>query len=251
MSEIPEFLDQEPIPGSAGEMSLVETWIAAFTKPNEGTFAEIAAQSRANSTNAFLWVFVASLITSFATLIAQSVGVGSMGGFRELLPPELARELPMGGGGSAIGFGTVICGTPVAAIVAVFVFAISVGLMQWVAKMFGGTGSFDKLAYTFSAITVPYSVIAAVLTLFGMIPYVGILTGLVSFGLSIYILVLEVLAVKAVNNLDTGKAIGAVFLPGFVIALFVCCCAAIVVGGLASLGPSINDVFNEINQSLY
>lgn len=248
MSEIPEFLDQEPAPGSVGgEMSLVETWIAAFTKPNESTFAEIAAQPGASTGKAFLWVFVASLLTSFASLISRSVGFGNMGDLQRFLPPEIARDIPMNVP-SWFGFGTVICGTPVAALLAVIGFAIGAALIQWVAKLFGGTGSFDKLAYTFSAIMVPYSVVVAVLTLIGMIPIVGYLTGLVSFGLLFYMLVLEVQAVKAVNGLDTGKAVGAVLIPGFAIFFFICCC---VIVALAAMGPVIENVFNQISQGLY
>jgi len=235
------------VPESGPVMSLVETWIAAITKPNEGTFTRIAAQPGATAGKAFLWVFLASIFTSFASLLVQAVGMGGqMDMFRRFLPPELARELPVGAAPS-IGFGTVICGAPVGAIVSVIGFAIAVALVQWVAKLFGGTGSFDKLAYTFSAITVPFSVISAVLALIGIIPFIGILTGLISFGLFIYVIVLEVLAVKAVNGLDTGKAVGAVLLPALVLFLFICCC---IIAGIALLGPAISGVFDSINQSL-
>jgi hypothetical protein len=222
-----EYSNEPVTPEGGSEMSLVDTWIAAFTKPNEGTFAKIAAQPGATTSKAFLWVFVASLITSFASLVAQAANFGGgMGFLRQYLPPEIARDLPLGGAPS-FGFGTVICGTPVAAVFAVIGFAIGVALIQWVAKLFGGIGSFEKLAYAFSAITVPYSVVAAVLLLLGIIPFVGILTGLVSFALSIYVIVLEVFAVKAVNRLDTGKAVGAVLLPVVVIFLLVCCCVVL------------------------
>ena len=242
-------LSNDPmIPDSEPEMSLIETWIAAVTKPNESTFARIISQPGATTGKAFLWVFVASLIASFASLIAQAVSVGSqMGGLEQFLPPEITRELPTGMGGPAFGFGTVICGTPVTAIFSVIGFAIGVALVQWVAKLFGGTGTFEKLAYAFSTITVPYSVVAAVFALLGIIPFVGILTGLASFAMSIYVLVLEVLAVKAVNNLDTGKAVGSVVLPGLVIFLLICCCAVI---AAAAMGPMIGDVFSEITNGL-
>lgn len=244
MSEFPN----EPVaPESQPEMSLIDTWISAVTKPNESTFARIVAQPGATAGKAFLWVFLASLLTSFASLIVQAVGFGGqMDTIREFLPPEVARELPVGAAPS-FGFGTVICGAPVGAVFSVLGFAIAVALIQWVAKLFGGTGSFDKLAYAFSAITVPYSVVAAVLALIGIIPFVGILTGLISFALAIYVVVLEVLAVKAVNGLDTGKAVGAVLLPILVIFLLICCCA--VVFGVA-MGSVIGEVFDSINQSL-
>jgi hypothetical protein len=242
-----EFSDEPMVPESSPSMSLVETWISAVTKPNEGTFAQIVAQPGATAGKAFLWVFLASLLTSFASLVVQAVGVGGqMDMFREFLPPEIARELPVGAAPS-VGFGTAICGAPVGALFAVLGFAIGVGLIQWVAKLFGGTGSFDKLAYAFSAITVPVSVVSAVLALIGIIPIIGILTGLISFALAIYAIVLQVLAVKAVNGLDTGRAAGSVLLPGLVVFLFICCC---VIGGLILMGPAIGEVFDSINQSL-
>jgi len=242
-----EFSNEPMAPDSNPEMSMVETWMAAVTKPSEGTFAKIAAQPGATTSKAFLWVFLASLITSFASFIAQAVNFGGrMGGLSQYLPPEIARELPIGAAPS-VGFGTVICGAPVAAIFAVLFFAIGTGLIQWVAKLFGGTGSFEKLAYAFSAITVPYSVVTAVLTLVGIIPIIGILTGLVGFGLFFYVIVLNVFAVKAVNNLDTGKAVGSVLLPGLVIFALICCCTILAV---AVMGPMIGNVFDSINQSL-
>ena len=55
-----EFSNDPIVPESGPTMSLVETWIAAVTKPNEGTFAQIAAQPGATAGKAFLWVFLAS-----------------------------------------------------------------------------------------------------------------------------------------------------------------------------------------------
>ena len=242
-----EFSNEPMIVDSNAEMSLIDMWIAAVTKPSEQTFSQIAAQPSASTGKALLWVFLASLVSSFASLVVQAFSFGSgMGNFEQFLPPELARELPMQSAPS-FGFGTVICGTPVYALFTVLGFVIGVALIQWVAKLFGGIGSFDKLAYAFSAITVPASVAAAVLALLGIIPFVGILTGLASFALSIYVIVLEVLAVKAVSGLDTGKAVGSVLLPGVVIGLLICCC---MIAGLALLGPVIGDVFSEITQGL-
>jgi hypothetical protein len=246
MSDELEFFDNDAPSGA--EMSMVETWIAAVTKPSESTFAEIAAQPGATTGKAFLWVGLASLVTAFISAITQSVGKGSaMDMYRDFLPPDLAYALPSGGG-SGMSFGAIICGAPLGAILGVIFFAIGVGLIQWVAKLFGGTGSYEKLAYTFAAITVPVSAVMAVLSLLGLIPFIGVLFGIASFGVSIYSIVLQVLAVKAVNGLDTGKAVGSVLLPGLVIFIFVCCCVVI---GVAAMGPMIGEVFNEINQGLY
>ena len=240
-----EYSNEPIVPGRGPEMSLIDTWIDAFIKPKEETYDRIVAQPGASASKAFLWVFVASLLTSLVSLVA-SMGGQQMENLRQLLPPEIASQLPAGAD-PTFGIGTVICGAPVGALFAVLGFAIGTALVQWVAKLFGGTGTFDKLAYAFSSITVPYSVVASILALLGLIPFVGILTGLISFAMSIYLIVLEVLAVKAVNRLDTGKAVGSVLLPGLVIALLICCC---VIAGFALLGPMLGDVFEGINQSL-
>lgn len=218
-------------------MSLIDTWINAFTKPREETYARIVAQPSASASKAFLWVFLASLLTSLVSVVASLSG--QMETFRQMLPPEIANQLPAGADAS-VGIGTVICGAPIGALFAVLFFAISTGLVQWVAKLFGGTGTFDKLAYAFSSFAVPYSVIASILTLLSIIPFVGILTGLISFALSIYVIVLEVLAVKAVNRLDTGKAVGAVLLPWLAIVLIVCCCLIV---GISVLAPAMGETF--------
>ena len=244
-----EFSNTPMMAGNEPEMTLIETWMAVVTQPKVETFEKIAAQPSASTGKAVLWIFIASLVASFASLVAQAASIGSqMGGWQQFLPPEVAHEIPMDIAPSAgLGFGAVICGTPVAAAFSVLMFLISTALIQWVAKLFGGTGSFEKLAYTFSAITVPYSVVSAVLTFVGIIPIIGILTGLLGFGLAIYVIVLEVMAIRAVNHLDTGKAIGSILLPGLVFGFFICCCFAI---GAAAMGPMIGEVFDSINQSL-
>jgi hypothetical protein len=116
-----------------------------------------------------------------------------------------------------------------------------------VARMFKGTGTFSQLAYTVAAISVPVSLVSSILTPFSGIQYVNICTGLLSLGLVLYALVLEVMAVKAVNKFGWGEAAGSVLLPSVVL----CCCVSIVVFGIiGALGPVLNDTFNSINQSL-
>jgi hypothetical protein len=126
-------------------------------------------------------------------------------------------------------------------------FALFVAIIQWIAKLFGGAGTYEKLLYAFAAITVPFTIVSSLFALLSMIPYVGICAGIFSFGLSIYALVLQVMAVKAVNRFGWGQAAGSVFIPGCVVFIL---CACVVIGGLMLLAPMIGDVFSGINQSL-
>ena len=244
MSEELEFFDDNNAPPpSGGEMTAFETWIAAVTKPNANTFAEIAAQPGATTGKALLWVALASLVTAFFGALSQTVSAGSsMEMLKDMLPPDVAYAIPSGAGGAGMSIGAVICGAPLGAILGIIFFAIGVALILWIAKLFGGGGEFEKLAYTFAAIMVPIAAVNAGLSLLGMIPFIGILFGLISFGVSIYSLVLHVFAVQAVTGLDTGKSAASVLIPGLVAFLFICCCLVL---GVAVMGASMGEIFNQ------
>jgi hypothetical protein len=89
--------------------------------------------------------------------------------------------------------------------------------------------------------------VSGLLASLNSIPYVAICSSVLVIGISLYSLYLEIVAVKAVNGFDWGKAVGSVLIPFFAI-LFVCGC--LVIGSLMLLGPVIGDVFSTINQSL-
>jgi hypothetical protein len=153
------------------------------------------------------------------------------------------------GGGGSVGAALIggLCASPLAGLLSIVFFALFVALIQWIAKLFGGTGRYEKLLYAFAAITVPFTLVSSLFALLGLIPFVGICTGIISFGLSIYALVLQVMAVKAVNRFGWGQAIGSLLTPLIVILIL---CACVVIVSLMLLGPVIGNVFSEINQGL-
>jgi hypothetical protein len=234
-----------PRPGPAGWLPV---WIKAVTKPNEMTFAEITAGPEATSKTAFLWIFIAGTLSALVSGILGVI-ISALGFQRQINIPGFEQFQNLSGGGETTGVSlvTTICSAPLAGLFTVLFFAIGVAIVQWIAKLFGGSGSFDKLAYAMAAISVPFSVVSMILTPFGAIPILGICTGLLSFGLGIYALVLEIMAVKGVNGFGWGPAIGSVLIPGLVLVFL---CACIVGASLAFLGPVIGDVFRQINQSL-
>lgn len=226
----------EPVsPEPAGVAGWFDVWMKAVTKPNEQTYVDLASSSTGKTTTAFLWIFIGSLVSFFFASLVQGAVM------RQLFQQFGMDAAPRSFGTSLI---TAICGAPIAAVVSVVFFAAFAGVVQWIAKMFGGKGTFEQLLYVFAAISVPFTLVSAVLTLLGAIPYVGACFGILSFALSIYALVLEVMAVKGVNNFGWGQAVGSLLLPVFVIF----CCVAVVVGGMvAALGPAIRDTFNQVN----
>jgi hypothetical protein len=235
-----EQMNAPMLPPPSGVSEWVAVWRDALTKPSDQTFARIAQSPNAKLTTALLWVFLGSLVNAlFGSLVQgpiirqmmQNAGLG-------------ANEIP---GMAGRGLLTVICGAPIGAVISVVLFVVVVGVVQLIAKMFGGRGAFEQLAYAISAIVVPFTLINSLFTLLAAIPYVVYCAGLVSFLFLIYVVVLEVMAVKGVNQFGWGQAAASLLLPFLVL----CCCLSLgVIGILRVLGPGVSDIFNSIQQSL-
>ena len=188
----------------------------------------------------YLWVFLTSIVSSLITLLVQGSTIRSQLGQAGL------GEQQFGGGFGAVAV-TLLCGTPIAAVLGAVFFAIFAAIVQWIAKMFGGKGTNDQLAYTLAAISAPYALVSSVLILLSAIPFVGLCFSVLAALGGIYAIVLAVMAVKAVNQFDWLPAIGSYFIPGLVVFL-VCCCLAAVVATVT--GAALGNVFSTLNQSL-
>jgi Flp pilus assembly pilin Flp len=220
----------------AGIAGWFSTWMRAITKPNEQTFVELANSRNAKATTAYLWVFLGSLITFFFASLVQGDIMANL--MQNAGVSDGAYSTGLGGGLFAA-----ICGAPIGGVISVVMFAVVTAIVQWIAKMFGGRGTFDQLAYTLAAIYTPFSLISAVLTLLAAIPFVGACFGIVSLVASLYALVLQVMAVKGVNQFGWGQAIGSLLIPVFVVF---CCVAVVVTSMLSLLAPAISETFNSI-----
>jgi len=231
--------------GSSGVAGWFSTWMTAVTKPNEQTFSVLAEHPDAMSVNrALVWVFLAgtisALISGVLQAILQLVGFAQAPGLSDLFGGNAQQ-------GVGLTFVIAICSSPIAGALGALFFAIGVGIIQWVAKMFKGTGTFTQLSYTIAAISVPFSLISSFITPFSVIPYVNICTGLISLLLGLYAIVLQLMAIKGVNKFGWGEALGSMFLPSIVLA---CCIAIPIIGLMTALGPQVGDVFSSINNSL-
>lgn len=229
-----------PMPAATSGMAgWFSVWMAAVTKPNEQTFVDMANSGNAKASTAYIWVFISSLVSFFFASLVQGAAMR-----------QLMQQYGMSGqAGGSIGTKliTAICGAPIAAVLSVVVFAVVVAIVQFLAKMFGGKGTFDQLAYALAAISTPFALISGVLTLLSAIPLVGLCFTIVSIVAGLYVLVLEVIAVKGVNQFGWGQAAGALLTP----FILLCCCLSVGVFGIIQvLGPRMNEVFNQINNSL-
>ena len=239
-------MSPEP-PQPSGISQWFSTWMTAVTNRSEQTYARMAEHPDALTPNrAFTWVFLAGTIAALISGILQTIV--TLAGFAPQTP-GLADLFGSAQGGVAFSLGISICVSPIAGALGVLFFAIGVGIIQWIAKMFGGVGTFSKLAYTMAAVSVPFTVFSSVLTPLSSIPYLGVCTGLLSLLVGIYALFLEVTVVKGVNQFGWGQAIGSFFLPTVIIL----CCALLPIGVIAAmrlLGPQIGNTFSTISSSL-
>jgi hypothetical protein len=188
-----EQMNTPVLPPPSGVSEWVSVWRDALTRPSEQTFASIARSPNAKSTTAFLWIFLGSLVNFFLASLVQGAMMRQM-----MQNSDLGIEgIPGGAGGGLIA---AICGAPIGAVISVVMFAIVVGIVQFIAKMFGGVGTFDQLAYSIAAIVTPFYLVSAVLTLLSAIPAVGWCFGILGLLAGLYVLALEVMAVKGVNQ---------------------------------------------------
>jgi hypothetical protein len=231
-----EEMNAPMLPPPSGVSEWVSVWRDALTRPSEQTFARIARSPNAKSTTALLWIFLGSLVSFFLASLVQGAMMRQM-----LQNSDLGIEgFPVGTGGGLVA---AICGAPIGAVISVVMFAIVVGIVQLIAKMFGGVGTFDQLAYSIAAIVTPFYAVSAGLTLLSAIPAVGWCFGILGFFAGLYVLALEVMAVKGVNQFGWGQAIASLLLPVFAVA---CCIAAVIAGIVSMLAPQFQDIFNTI-----
>jgi len=224
-------------PEPQGVASWFSTWIQAITKPNEQTFTSIANSPDASPNKAYLWVFIAMLVNYFIVVTVQLIfsGIGGQN-----------YDIQSMFGGSLIAL---ICIVPVLAGLAVLGFMITTGLVQWIAGLFKGEGTFSQLAYVRGAIAAPVTLISSVLSIFSAIPILGFCLWPVSILLLLYSAALNIMAVKGINKFGWGQAIASYLLPT-VVLFGLCLLPIIVIAVMRILGPQVGNTFSSINSSL-
>lgn len=210
-------------------LSWWESWTSAIFKPSVATFERIANDPQASILRASLWVFFGALV---GMLISVPLGL--------VFNPDMVNQLQQVTGelGSALTatLGLMLCVVPLSALFSVLGMIISGALIQLVARLFGGQGTLEGTLNALAAITAPLTPVSALL---GVIPVVGYCLAL---PVSLYIMVLNVMAVKASNRFGWGAAVAAVLLPGLVIG-GLCCCAAFALA--SAIGVALPDLLNQ------
>lgn len=205
-------------------LSFFNVMLKAYTGPSTANYRRLARNPGAGAGTAYLWVAIAAMISSLiSTLMFQIFPTYQFQDLIDQFGLDLGRTFEFAPRTGGLGIITsLICGVPVAAIFGVIGFAIISGLLHLIATLLGGKGDYGRLAYLLAATSVPFSILSG---LIAPIPYLGCLT----FLLSLYVIVLEVLAIEGVHQFGIGKAIITLLIPMAAIFLLAMCVAALVV----------------------
>jgi hypothetical protein len=216
-----------PIDTSPRPFSEIPGLWLKVTQMTEEFFAQEAP--RASGSNTLISVLIMAVISTVLSIISSLIWSAVQTAF---LSPEYRGAAALGGP-DLCSFCVGIVGTLVA-------FYLCSGLVYLGARVFGGTGDFSTQTYLASLFYVPLQIAAMLVSL---VPCIGLIAALV---LWIYIIVLDVRAVKVAHNLTTGRAIAAIFVPGIVVGPIMVCLSLFVIVLLALMGPAIGNIFENI-----
>ncbi len=221
----------QPVYGEAPKRTMLQIMIDAITKPSLANYESLAREPGATLANGALWMFIALLV---GALVGGLIGLPFQGSLPQQLGPLLQEALPEtrelfrsifeSGAAGGMGLFGVICGAPVGAVIGLLFYIIGVGIQSWIARLFGGTGAFDKFFFVNAAFGAPIALTTGILQ---SIPIVNC----VVFFISLYSIYLNFLTIRAVHQLDSGKAILVLLIP-----LIVGCVVGLCLGvGLAAI----------------
>ncbi len=218
-------------PSAEPSLPWYQVWLKALTEPRVAAYEALVTRQGVSLGKACLWVAIAGIVGALFI-----VGGGSALRALTALDPALRQ------GTDSYSFVTIaaislVCLAPLAVVGSILGLLLSAGISHVLARALGGIGTFTQLAYAFAAYSAPASMISSAVSI---IPCVG---AIISLPLSVYVLFLNILAIKAVHHISWGRAVVSSVLFVALILAFLACVVIIV---LALMGPAIGNVFSGI-----
>ena len=186
-------------------------WWDVWTLPGTETFRQMLEETNGGAGRGFLWVVFSGILSAVAYAVLMfafpNISLNSI--------PAANRQMFQTFG----AVGNFLC-IPIASIVGA---AITAGIYHGLARLFGGTGEWGRLVFCFAAIQAPTTLIALASSMpvsilssskSTLVLPVAVFSILFSLVLSVYTTALYVFALKATENIGTGKAITIILLPG-------------------------------------
>lgn len=170
-----------------------EVWIATLTRPSVTTFSNwLAREPNATARKGYTWVFLSTVVAGGLFLL-YTLAFADWGHLASNLGP-LA--------------GLLLCWGLALPLILVLGVAFNASLTHLIARVLGGQGTYHQLAYCFSAYSAPLAFIG--LIAIGLISWYDLPDlWLLVFLAIIYtiVMILSVLAVRAVYQFGWGKAV--------------------------------------------
>jgi hypothetical protein len=196
-----------------------EIWWDVWIHPGLAPFRTILNEPGHDVTRGFIWVAVTSFIVSLVSYLFSAVVL------RNLMRDAFGGELFKNYGGYTLFYICVIILSPLFAIIGI---AISGAIYHLFAKIFKGHGNWNDLVFCLSAVSAPGTLVGGVVGLFSLLffktPLLIFLPTLVLLAFGFYMIVLNVNAIRAAEDIGTWEAIGTMFIPTVIIVVLVACC---------------------------
>lgn len=188
-----------------------EVWMTALTMLDIGAYENMLNDPEAGTGRALEWMGYAGIISGLITALILPLNPQ----FSELTSLPEFNALYRSSSLIFIAILALVVAL-LYPIISIIGLAISAGIQNFLAVLWGGNGYYSRTLYALAAYVAPFMILSAVL---GAIPVVG--QCLLSF-FGIYNFVLNVRALKAAHSFSTGKAIAVMFTPTMVIFIFGC-----------------------------
>jgi hypothetical protein len=211
ISHVDTFTLSKPKPAPKSH-AFYYVWMTALAPVDVVSSESIFDDPEAGSGRAFEWVAYAGIISGLIfpfTLMSnpQFAELKNMPQFRGLLGSMNTTVSAI-----VLAFAMALL-TPIISVIGL---AISAGIQNFLAVLFGGEGDYSRTVYALAAYLAPMTLLVSLL---GMIPLVGqCLTSVLGF----YNIVLNVRALQAAHSLSVWRALGVMLAPGILILVFGC-----------------------------
>jgi hypothetical protein len=166
------------------------SWFYGIVAQPVKTLREIA---RENPANAAFMIYLGVTVLNLLVSLSNRQSIQAL----EDLMLEANIRIP---------FSVIIASSILISIISIFIIT---GLLHLLARSFKGDGGYWNLfsAYAFAGFPMIIGVPVNFISVF-MGPAVSTLAGIINFGISIWVLILQIIAVRESHNLSTGTSIG-------------------------------------------
>jgi hypothetical protein len=199
-------VEPELVPSAPGRhLDWKEVWIKAITQPSVASFQEILDDPIASMTRGLIWIFIVGVIYAL-------IAIAAFGYYMQQITLAYGANINL----SSIPLIYIICGVLSIVVGLPLGIFLSAGVIHIISTIMGGQGDFDKLVYIVSSFTAPTLLIT------GVIAYIPIVK-LLSYLISIYIIILYIISIMTVYKFSVGKAILTYFIPTIIGVILAAC----------------------------